>query len=170
MKELGEYLKETRINHGVSLDEAADDLNMNKQELENIESGNVRAFKDVYTLKEYVKSYAKYLGLEPEKVLDEFNDFLFEHTSKISLSDILEEEAKRKEKQETETKKKVVSPYTKIKKSKVNPAPIVLVVLSAILLILIIYLIMTTINQEEQIDTELSSSKVSWEEVYEFTY
>ena len=28
MKELGEYLKETRINNGVSIDEAAQDLNI----------------------------------------------------------------------------------------------------------------------------------------------
>ena len=30
-----------------------------------------------------LKSDAKYLGLNSDKVLDEFNNFLFQHTSKI---------------------------------------------------------------------------------------
>ena len=62
MKELGEYLKRTRISNGVSLTEACEDLEFSTSHLENIESGNVRAFKDVYELKEDIKVYAKYLG------------------------------------------------------------------------------------------------------------
>ena len=53
MKELGEYLKRTRISNGVSLTEACEDLDFSTSHLENIESGNVRAFKDVYNLKEH---------------------------------------------------------------------------------------------------------------------
>ena len=52
MKELGEYLKHTRIDNGVSMEEAAEDLELSTSQLENIESGNVRAFKDVYGLKQ----------------------------------------------------------------------------------------------------------------------
>ena len=44
MKELGEYLKHTRVSNGVSLAEAAEDLELSTSQLENIESGNVRAF------------------------------------------------------------------------------------------------------------------------------
>ena len=69
MKELGEYLKRTRISNGVSLTEACEDLEFSTSHLENIESGNVRAFKDVYELKEDIKVYAKYLGLDSEKVI-----------------------------------------------------------------------------------------------------
>ena len=58
MKELGEYLKETRENNGVSIDEAADDLNIDSFLLENLEEGNVRAFRDVLSMKEKVKEYA----------------------------------------------------------------------------------------------------------------
>ncbi len=172
MKELGEYLKETRIDHGVSLEEAAEDLQMSESQLENMESGNVRAFQDVYTLKEYVRNYAKYLGLDSDKVLDEFNDFLFEHTSKISLSDILEEEAKRKAKEKEEPKKKISSPYTKIKATRPNVplAPIVLVCLILLLLVLIIYLLLKNASDARKIDTELQPARNSWEEKYEFTY
>ena len=99
MKELGEYLRHTRISNGVSMTEAAEDLDLSTSQLENIESGNVKAFKDVYSLKQYVRQYAKYLGLDPEKVVDEFNSFLFEHTSKISLDDIRAAQKKMEEKE-----------------------------------------------------------------------
>ena len=50
MKELGEYLKRTRISNGVSITEACEDLEFSTSQLENIESGNVKAFKDIYEL------------------------------------------------------------------------------------------------------------------------
>ena len=37
MKELGDYLKRTRVNNGVSLAEAAEDLDLSTVQLENIE-------------------------------------------------------------------------------------------------------------------------------------
>ena len=120
MKELGEYLRDTRIQNGVSIEEAAEDNELSASQLENIENGNMKAFKDVYKLKEYMKNYAKYLGLDPTKVSEEFNDFLFEHTSKISIEDILEA---KKQIEEKETKK-IQSPYTKEYKDKINYKPI----------------------------------------------
>ena len=47
MKELGNYLKTTREANGVSIDEAADDLNIDVFLLESLEEGNTRAFKDM---------------------------------------------------------------------------------------------------------------------------
>ena len=103
MKELGIYLKKTRISNGVSLEEASKDIDVSIVELENIEKGNTRAFKDIYKMKEYVRIYAKYLGLNSDKVMDEFNEFIFEHTSKLSLDDI--KNARDKEEESTDTNK-----------------------------------------------------------------
>ena len=55
MKELGEYLREIRMNNSVELEEAASDLEMEVIELENIEEGNIKAFKDVLSLKEMIR-------------------------------------------------------------------------------------------------------------------
>ena len=41
MKELGEYLRDTRIQNGVSIEEAAEDNELSASQLENIENGNV---------------------------------------------------------------------------------------------------------------------------------
>lgn len=166
MKEIGDYLKKVRIDNGVSLDEASEDLNFSMAQLENIEEGNVRAFKDVFALKDLVRDYAKYLGVELEQIMDEFNDFMFEHTSKISLDDI--KEAKALKKQEND-KDKVVSPYTKIRIKKELPYKKIMIVLGIILLILIvIFIIIKLSNKEEKVTTELMGSEGNG--IYEFTY
>jgi len=166
MKEIGEYLKEARINNGVSLDEASEDLNLSVLQLENIEEGNVRAFKDVFSLKELIRDYAKYLGLEIDQLMDEFNDFMFEHTSKISLEDIKEARAL---KQQEEEKNKVVSPYTRIKTKKEIPLKPIIITLSVILgLLLFVFIIIQINSKEENITSELMGSEGN--EVYEFTY
>ena len=141
MKELGEYLKETRMNNGVSIDEAAQDLNIDGFLLESVEDGNTRAFKDVLSMKDIVKDYSKYLGLKPEEVIDEFNDYLFEKTSKISLKDILDAE-KKSDKPE----KKIASPYTMIKPKKLNKVPFLVGLLGLALLICLILVIFMLIR------------------------
>lgn len=163
MKELGAYLKQARISNGVSITEACEDLEFSTSHLENIESGNVRAFKDVYELKESIKLYAKYLGLDSDKVVDEFNNFLFQHTSKISLDDILEAQ-KRKE----ETKRKVKSPYTKEYKEKMNLWPIFSAIVGLLCLLLIIYFIFTHTHKVPKRVNELRAN-YGKEIVYEFT-
>ncbi len=77
MKEIGINLKEKRLENGVSIQEAAEDLNLEESVLENMEEGNIRAFKDMFVLKELIKDYSKYLGLDVNDVVEDFNDFLF---------------------------------------------------------------------------------------------
>ena len=163
MKDLGEYLKEQRESNGVGLEEASEDLDISKDDLENIEEGNIRAFKDVLSLKTKIRAYAKYLGLDPEKVADEFNDFMFEHTSKISLSDILEAEKKANE----EAKKTIHSPYTKIRRKKINIKGL-LIFAGALVMVIILLLILIKLLEPKEpiINQELSSGGVK----YEYTY
>lgn len=133
MNEIGELLRSTREESGVSLEEASGDLEIKTLILENIEEGNIGCFKDIFALKEHIYNYAKYLGLEPDKIIDEFNEYLFEYTSKIPLEDI--EKAVQEQQKEEITEDKIVSPYTTMTK-KQNPVVKVLLILGmAILLI-----------------------------------
>lgn len=150
MKELGEYLKHTRISSGLSINEVCEDLDFSTSLLENMESGNVKAFKDVYSLRDFIKKYANYLGLDADKVIDEFNDFLFAHTSRISLEDI--QEARRIVEENT---KKVKSPYTIEHKKKINLWPIVYVIAGILFLSLILYIVLHAINKTPIISNEL---------------
>lgn len=161
MKELGEYLKQTRVGNGVSITEACEDLELSTSQLENIESGNVKAFKDIYELRDYIKLYAKYLGLNSDKVLDEFNGFLFQHTSKISLDEILAAQKKKESEQEA---RKVKSPYTKEYKEKFNFMPIVYFITAVLIIVLIIFIILNSIHKAPERTDELKGDV----EIYEF--
>lgn len=145
MKELGNYLKNIRISNSVSLTEASEDLNLSSTLLENIESGNSRAFKDIYEMKKDISKYAKYLGADVDKVVDSFNDYLFEKTSKINLEDI---KALKESKEKEDNTKKVISPYTIIPKKKINFIPILIGLGIIILLLLILYIIYINVNKE----------------------
>lgn len=123
MKEIGEKLKTAREEIGISLEEASTDLKIDKKQLENLEDGNMDSFKDIINVKYLIRDYAKYLGLDKEDLVDDFNEYLFDYTSKISLEDIkTAKEVKAKE-------SKVKSPYTKIsEKKKINVPLIVLII------------------------------------------
>lgn len=171
MKEIGEFLKSSRINNGISIEEAAEDLNLSVAQLENIEEGNVRAFKDIFDLKNLVKEYGKYLGVETDSIVDEFNDFMFERTSKISLDDILEARKLVKEK-EDEEKAKIVSPYTAIRKPKfrledVKYKPILNILLVILALFILVFIWFKLTNKDEVVSSELMG--VNTEVVDEFT-
>lgn len=109
MKEIGEKLKETRESMGISIEEAAEDLKLRPSQLTNIEEGNRDAFKDILYLKYFIRDYAKYLGLDYEAMVEDFNEFVFDYTSKISIDDIKKANNKNKEKKKV---KKIASPYT----------------------------------------------------------
>lgn len=153
MKEIGLELKTKREENGVSVDEAASDLKVGVEEITNIEEGNRGAFEDVFSLKNLIKEYAKYLGLDGDMMLDSFNEYLFEQTSKISLEDI--EEA-RKEKEEKEKDMKILSPYTKEDKNK--NSIIIGIVVGIILLVLCIVGIVSfgSFGDRVSVDSEIS--------------
>ncbi len=163
MKDLGSYLKKTRISNGVSLEEAANDMSISLTLLENIELGNTKAFKDIYELREYVKNYAKYLGLDPNMVNDSFNEFLFEKTSKISLEDI---QAALKKEEEKDIKPVIHSPYTIEHKRYINLVPILIWIATLLVIVSISLLIIRNICEEPVITNELGGSM---EDLYEFT-
>ena len=168
IKELGEYLKQTRVNNGVSITEACEDLDFSTSQLENIESGNVKAFKDIYELKDDIKAYAKYLGLDSDKVVDEFNGFLFQHTSRISLDDIASFQKEKEKDQEKEPeKKRIQSPYTKEYKPQKNYMPIIGLIIGVFLLAGILYFILYHKNEEPNRIDELQTG-IKEEGIYEF--
>lgn len=111
MIEIGEALSATRETSGVKLEEVSDDLEIPVLVLEQIEEGSIGSFKDIFKLKEYIEDYSKYLGLESDKILDEFNEYMFEKTSKIPMAEI--EKAAREKAELEEKEERIASPYTK---------------------------------------------------------
>ena len=153
MKEIGEELKAAREEHGVSIEEAASDLNLRVSQIENIESGNLKVFKDVFYLKCFIRDYAKYLGLDDEKIIDDFNEFFFEETSKIPIKEI---EQASLEKQKSKNKEgKIASPYTMEEKPKSKIIPIIVTLIILLLVVLIGYIVVTEyINPKDSLENE----------------
>lgn len=121
---------------GLTLDEVSKDLEIPVLSLKQIEDGNIGAFKDIFVLKDYLESYAKYLGLDYEDVIDEFNEYMFEKTSKIPMEEI-EKAVKEKEKEESESNR-IASPYTKAAPIKSNKQFIFMLILITVLVIIAI--------------------------------
>lgn len=134
MKEIGEKLKETRESMGISIEEAAEDLKIKPSQLINIEEGNRDAFKDIFYLKYFIRDYSKYLGLDYEEMIDEFNEFVFDYTSKLSIDDIKKAANKNKDNKQV---KKITSPYTVDKEEK-NKFPLFIIITIAVAIICVI--------------------------------
>lgn len=136
--EAGKSLKNARESAGVSIEEASQDLNIPVLFLEQIESGAVGAFEDIYELKNMMLDYAKYLGLNPDDLTMKFNEYMFDYTSKIKLDEI-EKAMREQQKEKSDDEKEIIhSPYTRITpKEKSLPY-----IISAIIIIVLVVLVL----------------------------
>ncbi|MEG2457657.1 MAG: helix-turn-helix domain-containing protein [Bacilli bacterium] len=150
MKDIGIEFKDKREEIGISKEEASNDMSITIPQLENLEDGSVNAFKDIFFLKELVKKYAIYLNLDHEKIIERFNEFVFDFTSRIYVDDI---NAKMKESlKEEKDIKKINSPYTLKKQIKKKFNPIIIYIFISIFLIILTFMILNAIIKNTKND------------------
>lgn len=152
MKDIGENLKETRESMSISLEEVSEDLKVDVEQIKNLEDGNMENFKDVYYLKYLIRDYSKYLGLDKEKLINEFNEYLFDYTSKISLEDIKKAKSEIKE----DEQEKIRSPYTVEHKHNYSFLPFLFYAFAIIIICLVAYFIYDELNKENSNDEIIS--------------
>jgi cytoskeletal protein RodZ len=155
LNEIGASLKEARELAGVSIEEASGDLNIKEVILDNIENGNIGCFKDIFVLKEYLFNYAKYLGLNANDIINEFNDYLFEYTSKIPVSEI-EKKIIEQKKLEATQEVRIASPYTDSRSRFKNKSYLLLYFLIAALVALAIFWSVKQITVDNKVTTMIS--------------
>lgn len=166
MKEIGEKLKEARESMDITIEEAAQDLKIRATQLENIEQGNTETFKDIFYLKMFIKNYSKYLGLDYEEMVEEFNEYLFDFTSKISLDDIKAAEKEQRKKEKKLKTVKISSPYTALKTQQKNIPRFLIIGGIIVFLVIIIYTVILILTKDNE---EVSNTIVREEvEIYEF--
>lgn len=153
MKNIGLKLKEKREENGLSIEEVAEDLKMRPSQITSIEEGKKDDFKDIFYLKYFIRDYAKYLGLDSEKIIDEFNEYLFDETLKIPI-DIIEQ-AKKEKKEDTE---ELSSPYTKKEKNKIKIPKIIIGLFILIILIIVGYIIASNYKGNDFSDNNITYS------------
>ena len=166
MKDIGIIFKEKREEIGIKEEEAAKDLGITLPQLENLEDGNVNAFKDIFFLKELVKKYAIYLNVDEESIMEEFNDFVFDFTSRIPVEEI-EQKVRELEKQnEKETRNKISSQYTRKQVRKAKLKPVYYYIIITIILLCMTFIMLNIIlgNKKQENLNKLGSVNI-----YEFT-
>ena len=154
MKEIGNRFKEARETIGISKDEVIKDLNITESQLDNLEDGNINAFKDVFFLKETIKKYAKYLNLDEDEIMDDFNDFMFNYTSRIPVEDILEQTREIEILESKNDENKIVSPYTVKRKAKNSIKYAIIYIVSVIVLVILVILIVKYVT-DQKVQTNL---------------
>lgn len=152
VKEIGAKLKEAREEMGVTVEEVAEDLKMRPSQIEHLEAGNMDAFKDIFYLKYFIRDYAKYLGLSYEDMVDDFNEYLFDYTSKISLDDIKSAQKSTAKKKANETNK-VISPYT-IERERKFPVIPFLIISVLVLVFAVIAIIIANLPEKDDFQDE----------------
>lgn len=153
MKSIGLKLKDKRESNGLSIEEVAEDLKMRPSQITSIEEGKIEDFKDVFYLKYFIRDYAKYLGLDSEKLLDEFNEYLFDITSKIPI-DLINQAKKEKK----DIEKDMTSPYTNESKKKLKIPKIVIGAIIIIILIIIGYIVASNYKGNDFSDNNITYS------------
>ena len=151
MKNIGLKLKDKREENGLSIEEVAEDLKMRTSQISSIEEGKTEDFKDVFYLKYFIRDYAKYLGLDSERILDEFNEYLFDMTSKIPIE--LIKEAKKDKNENNDT----ISPYTK-ESSKIKVPKIIIGLAAIVILIVVGYFIVSNYKGNDFSDNDITYS------------
>jgi cytoskeleton protein RodZ len=68
LKELGRLLKEERLRQGLDLAEVMEKTKISRASLEGIEGGNEQALPHPVYAKGFVKNYARFLGLDADKM------------------------------------------------------------------------------------------------------
>ena len=140
MKDIGERFRETRESMDISLEEVSEDLKISLNDIENLEEWNIEHFKYVTILKTLIREYSKYLGLDKDEMIDEFNEYLFDYTSRISLEEIVNA------KKSIDEEERIKSPYTIEHKNRTFLSNLFLTVLALVLLLFIVYFTYKLIN------------------------
>lgn len=116
MKEIGEYLKNRRIELGISLDEAEQFLKIRKKYLVGIEEGNESILPGRTYFIGYLRNYANYLDVDQEYITKLLEGKREE--KKVAEEETIEEKSKSKEQV---SKRKSTDKYFYPEKRKYRP-------------------------------------------------
>lgn len=91
-KELIRLLKQSRERASVSLEEVAEKIGINKEYLRSIEEGDFEALPEGLYARNYLRQYARFLGLDDQVLLEDFSKEKIE-PGKFSKKDLFSRKA-----------------------------------------------------------------------------
>ncbi|MBK8985521.1 MAG: helix-turn-helix domain-containing protein [Chloroflexi bacterium] len=76
MDELGHILREARETKGFTLEDVQEEIRINAKYLKSLESGDYNALPTPVHARGFLRNYARYLGLDPQPLLDRYESTL----------------------------------------------------------------------------------------------
>lgn len=121
MKEIGEFLKQKRLEKGLTIDQLVDKTRMPAKRIKAIEEGDMTAFKDDITyLQFFIQSYCNAVGIPFSEVKKQLNDSINSYTTSFEKEQIrqhIESEQNIREMSEKRIKEyKKKNPQKKVRK------------------------------------------------------
>ena len=91
MKEIGELLKQKRLEKGYTIDEVSDKTRLSIPHIKAIEAGNVDYFKnDLPYLRYFLRSYCELVDVDFDSIKDQLQDVVEEYTHTFSIKSMEE--------------------------------------------------------------------------------
>ncbi|MGB4873688.1 MAG: RodZ domain-containing protein [Candidatus Promineifilaceae bacterium] len=84
MNELGHILREARETKGYTLEDVQEEIRINAKYLKSLENGDYNALPTPVHVRGFLRNYARFLGLDPQPLLDRYESYLSRPPSKAT--------------------------------------------------------------------------------------
>jgi cytoskeleton protein RodZ len=92
MDELGHILREARENKGYSLEDVQEKIRINAKYLKALETGDYSALPTPVHVRGFLRNYARFLGLDPQPLLDRYETNLNRQPAKSKVAAVPQNE------------------------------------------------------------------------------
>ncbi len=123
LEKLGNSLREIRLGKGISLEQVEAATKIRSYYIESLENGNLEAMPgQIYTIG-FVRSYAKFLGLQEEEIVNAYKEYYARQTDDVEAKKMEQVILEQNRGQIRNVKDKRESKGNQPKKSSAKPGP-----------------------------------------------
>ncbi|MFD1135285.1 RodZ domain-containing protein [Paenibacillus urinalis] len=112
MSELGQQLKEARLQKGLSLDDVQEMTKIRKRYLEAIESGDYKVLPGSFYVRAFIKTYAETVGLNPEELLEGHKKDVPAPEQEATMEPVMQKRSSRPQAERNNKWLSIVLPWT----------------------------------------------------------
>ncbi|HAF98613.1 RodZ domain-containing protein [Paenibacillus lactis] len=95
MSELGQQLREARLQKGMSLDDVQEMTKIRKRYLEAIEAGDYKVLPGSFYVRAFIKTYAEAVGINPEELLEGHKQDVPKTEAEPTMEPVIQKRASR---------------------------------------------------------------------------
>ncbi|WP_211745881.1 helix-turn-helix domain-containing protein [Paenibacillus sp. Marseille-Q4541] len=145
MSELGQQLKEARLQKGLSLDDVQEMTKIRKRYLEAIESGDYKVLPGSFYVRAFIKTYAETVGLNPDELLEGHKKDVPAPEQEATMEPVIQKRSSRPASERNNKWLSMVLPWT---------------FLALILILIYVYAIKGNIGNQAEVPNEPGTEQV----------